>query len=322
MKAIRMHARGGPEQLSYDDAPKPVLTPGDALVRVFASAITTAELTWSETYQTCDGKPRIPTILGHEFSGIVEAISPDVNDVAVGEQVYGLAAFCRDGSAADYVAVNVAGLALKPMTLDHVHAASLPLSALTAWQAFFDHSSVSQGKRVLIHGAAGGVGIFAVQLAAWKGAHVIATASSRNHKLLSDLGAKECIDYTKVRFEDEVSDIDVVLDTIGGDTLERSWGVLRPGGTLVCLNAKPDPGKAAALGVRALFFIVEPNRSELIEIARLIDSGILRTFLDAVLPLEQAKLAFEHGLQGHSRGKIVLRVAEQTASTGKQTVSG
>jgi NADPH:quinone reductase-like Zn-dependent oxidoreductase len=306
-----MHSRGGPEALVYEDASKPRLEPGDALVRVCASAITAAELTWSETYETCDGKPRIPTIPGHEFSGTVEEVTPEVTQVRPGEAVYGLASFCRDGSAAEYVAVRAADLAPKPGSLNHVEAASVPLAALTVWQAFFDHASVSKDQRVLIHGAAGGVGTYAVQLASWKGAHVIGTASARNRDFLFGLGAREVIDYTKSRFEEVVPGVDVVLDMIGGETLDRSWQVLKPGGTLISLTAPVSAEKAASFGCRGVFFIVEPNRAELMEIGRLIDEGKLRPFVDAVLPLEQARQAFQRALRGHSRGKIVLRVAEQ-----------
>jgi NADPH:quinone reductase-like Zn-dependent oxidoreductase len=315
MKAIRIHQKGGPESLVYEDAPTPALLPGDALVRVLASAITTPELTWGPTYTDAAGKSRLPSIPGHEFSGIVESVAEGVTEVSQGDSVYALASFFRDGSAAELIAIRAADLAPKPKSLDYVQAASVPLAALTAWQAFFDHASLTRGKRVLIHGGAGGVGIFAVQLANWAGAHVIATASERNHDFLGDLGAHQVLDYTKVRFENELSDVDVVLDTIGGDTLDRSFQVLRPGGTLVSIVAPPSQEKTSAAGVKAHFFIVEPNRIQLMELARLIDSGKLRPFLDTVMPLDQARQAFEYAMRGHSRGKIVLRVSDQSAAT-------
>jgi NADPH:quinone reductase-like Zn-dependent oxidoreductase len=262
MKAIRMHSPGGPELLVYEEAPRPVLQPGDALVRVFASAITKDELSWAETYQACDGKPRLPSIPGHELSGVVEALASGVKEVEVGNAVYALASFCRDGSAAEYIAIRAADLAPKPRTLDHLQAASVPLAALTAWQALFDHATVSSGQRVLIHGAAGGVGTFAVQLASWKGAEVIATASARNHEFLRELGASKLIDYTKERFEDVTSGVDAVLDTIGGETLSRSWGVLRAGGTLVSITGPVSADQTAQPGVKGVFFIVEPIRAD------------------------------------------------------------
>src|ERR1700712_2024124 len=180
VKAIRLHARGGPEQLVYEDAPLPDPAAGEALLRVYAAGITPTELTWSETYQTPDGHERLPTIPGHDVSGVVEALGPGVSDVSLGDAVYGLVAFPRDGSAAEYVVVRAGDLAPKPRTLDHVHAAAVPLSALTAWQALFDHAQLKPGQRVLIHGAAGGVGAYAVRMAKKHGAEVYATASSRH----------------------------------------------------------------------------------------------------------------------------------------------
>jgi len=315
MKAIRMHSRGGPELLAYEDAPQPALQPGDALVRVIATSITKTELTWDETYTNCEGGPRIPAIPGHEFSGVIEAVAPGVADAKVGDAVYALSSFCRDGSAAEYIAVRAADLAPKPRTLSYEQAAAVPLAALTAWQALFDHASLAKGQRVLIHGAAGGVGTFAVQLASWKGAEVIATASAKNHDFLGELGASEVIDYNRERFEEKVEDADVVLDTVGGDTVERSWSILRRGGVLISVVAPVAADNAAALGVRGVFFIVEPNRTQLLEIGHLIDAGTLRPIVGAVLPLEKAREAFERGLGGHMRGKIVLQVA--TAESAK-----
>jgi NADPH:quinone reductase-like Zn-dependent oxidoreductase len=313
MKAVRVHKPGGPENLVYEDAPAPKLEPGDALVRVLASGITKDELSWRETYKTCDGAARLPSIPGHELSGVVEALADDVTDVKVGEQVYALTAFCRDGTAAEYVAVRAADLAPRPKTLDPTTAAAVPLASLTAWQALFDHARLESGQRILIHGGAGGVGTYAVQLAKTRGAHVITTASKENFNFLRGIGADEIIDYTSEAFETKVRDLDVVLDTVGGSTLERSWQVLRKGGTLVTIPGAAPAEKAAKFGVKAIFFIVEPSRSQLMEIGRLIDSGKVRPFVQAVLPLAKAREAYERGLSGHNRGKIVLRVAEREA---------
>jgi NADPH:quinone reductase-like Zn-dependent oxidoreductase len=308
MHAIRLHARGGPEQLVYEDAPIPPLHTGDALVRSHACAITPTELSWTETYTSHDGRERLPTIPGHELSGVVEAVAPHVTTVKPGDAVFALTDFSRDGAAADYVAVQAANLAPKPQSLDDAHAAAVPLSGLTAWQALFDHAALSTGQAVLIHAAAGGVGTYAVQLAHWRGAHVIGTARMENAEFLRDLGADEVIDYTAVRFEDKVRDVDVVLDAVGGDTLERSWRVLRPGGTLVTIVSGAAPEKAREHDVRGVFFIVKPNRDQLIEIAHLIDAGSLRPIIEATFPLAQAREAFEHGLRQHNRGKLVLDI--------------
>jgi NADPH:quinone reductase-like Zn-dependent oxidoreductase len=304
LKAIRLHARGGPEDLVYEDSPMPVLQPGDALVRVYATGITRTELTWDQTYQNPDGSPRIPTIPGHEVSGVIEALTPGVTRISIGDAVYGLIDFPRDGAAAEYVAVRASNLAHKPKSIDHIHSAAVTLSGLTAWQALFTHAGLERGQKVLIHGGAGGVGIFAVQLAHLKGAHVITTSSGANLDFLRGLGADETIDYTKTPFESVLHDIDVVLDTVGGDTVERSWPVLRKGGYMVSV-AEPIPGN------RGLFFIVEPNRGQLEEMAKLIDAGSMQSIVAAVLPLARAREAFEVGLKGHNRGKIVLQVHDE-----------
>lgn len=314
MKAIRLHARGGPEQLVYEDAPEPALKNGDALVRVHACAITPTELTWSETYTTRDGADRLPSIPGHELCGVVEAAGANAADAHVGDQVYALTDFSRDGAAAEYVAVRAADLAPKPPSLSDVQAAAVPLAALTAWQALFDHAGLMPGQEIFIHGATGGVGSFAVQLAHWRGAYVVGTASAANADLARDLGADKVIDYHAVRFEDQVHEADVVLDTVGGDTLERSWGVLRQGGVLVTIAASAPADKAARYHVRGVYFIVKPSRAQLVEIGRLIGAGKLRPIIESTFPLDEARQAFEHGAAGHNRGKIVLQVIGEIAA--------
>lgn len=310
MKAVRTHGRGGPAKLFYATVPVPEAGPGEALVRVYATGITPAELTWDASYQNPDGSARIPGIPGHEVSGVVAALAAGAEGLTAGDAVFGLTDFPRDGAAAEYVVVRAANLAPKPRSLDHSQAAAVPLSGLTAWQALFDHGQLAAGRRVLIHGAAGGVGTFAVQLARWRGAQVIVTASARNVEFLRKLGADQVIDYAKVRFEQWVQNVDLVLDTIGGDTLERSWGVLRRGGTLVSIVEPVSVNKPAEFGVRGVFFIVQPNRGELTEIARLIDAGTLKPVVAEVVPLARAREAFEHGAGGHTRGKIVLKVRD------------
>lgn len=308
MKAVRTHGRGGPEQLFFEDAPMPKLRSGDVLVRVRATGITPAELTWDETYQHADGTPRIPGIPGHEPSGVIEQTAPDVADFQAGDEVYGLADFPRDGAAAEFAAVRAGNLALKPRSITNVQAAALPLSALTAWQALFEHAQLAAGQSVLVHGGAGGVGTLAVQLARWRGARVAATASARDTALLSNLGADEVIDYHATRFEDVVRDIDVVLDTIGGETRERSWRVLRKGGVLVTLVSPVPPDVAEQHGVRGMFFIVRGNRKQLDQITGLVDTGKLKPVLSEVFPLARAREAFEQGAAGHGPGKIVLQM--------------
>ena len=236
------------------------------------------------------------------------ALAPKVSEVKLGEAVYGLCDFPRDGAAAEYVAVRAANLAPKPRTLSHTETAAVPLSALTAWQALFDAGNLTAGQKVLIHGAAGGVGSFAVQFATLKGAHVIGTASKKNHEFLRSLGAEETIDYNTTKFEDVVHDVDVVLDTITGETTERSWKVLKKGGILLSILQPPSPEKAAAHGVRCAHVFVQPNVEQLNEIAKLVDTGKLKVVIEKVFPLWEARAAQELSATGHVRGKIVIRI--------------
>jgi NADPH:quinone reductase-like Zn-dependent oxidoreductase len=307
VKAVRTHGRGGPEQLFFEDAPLPELRRGDVLLRVHATGITPTELTWDETYQNPDGTPRIPSIPGHEVSGVVERTAPDVTDYQPGDELYGLADFPRDGAAAEFAAVQAVNLAFKPRSISHGQAAALPLSALTAWQALFEHAHLLAGQRVLIHGGAGGVGSLAAQLARWQGARVLATASARNIALVRSLGADDVIDYRATPFEAMLRELDVVLDTIGGETRERSWRVLRKGGVLVTLVSPIPTGLAEQHGVRGVFFIVRGDRGQLEQISTLVDEGKLKPVIAEVLPLARAREAFEHGVGIHSPGKIVLQ---------------
>ena len=213
------------------------------------------------------------------------------------------------GTYAEYVVAKETEAALKPKSVDHVHAAAIPVVALTAWQALFDKAGLSKSQRILIHGAAGGVGSFAVQLAKWKGAHVIGTASGRNQAFLRELGVDEPIDYERTRFEDVAHDVDVVLDTLAGDIQKRSWKVLKKGGILVSIVAPPSADEAAKHSVRSAFFSAHPSSSQLSEIAKLVDAGKLKSVVETVLPLSDARRAHELNETGHARGKTVLKVA-------------
>jgi NADPH:quinone reductase-like Zn-dependent oxidoreductase len=301
MRAIRLHAPGGPEQLVVDEIETPGYGAGEALVRVHAAAITRGELAWPVD--------RLPATPSYEFSGVVAAIGTDVDNVAVGEPVYALSGFDRDGAAADYTVVPADVLAPKPRTLSHVESAAIPLAALSAWQALLDHGELAEGERVLVHGATGGVGHFGVQLARWRGSRVIAPVSSANVEAARELGADEVIDSAEARFEDAVDPVDLVFDTVGGDRLERSPAVIRRGGRLVSVAEEP-PREAA---ISTSFFIVEPSREQLVELARLADAGDLRPAIDRVFPLADARDAFERSMSPAGRGKIVLRVADGEA---------
>ena len=314
MKAIRIHGRGGPEHLVYEDVPQPHPGPGEVRVRVSATGVIFNELQWTETYETKDGSKLDLPIPGRDLSGVVVEIGQGVTTLSTGAEVYAMLDYGRDGAEADYTIARPFELAPKPRTLDAVQAAAVPLSALTAWQGLFEQANLVAGQSVLIHGGAGGVGVFAVQLAHWAGAHVVATASARNRGFLQELGANEIIDYTSTRFEDVIHGVDLVFDTVGGDTLQRSWQVIKPGGVLVSIVGPPPPADMTeGHDARFVWFIVEPNREQLIQIGALIDAGRVRPVIDTVFPLSEARQAYEQAAKGHTRGKIVLRVASKEA---------
>jgi NADPH:quinone reductase-like Zn-dependent oxidoreductase len=307
MLAMRAHRRGDAGQLVVEEAPVPVPAAGEVLIEVHAAAITLTELTWDLSWQTRDGADRTPVIPSHEVSGMVAGAGAGVTGLAAGDEVYGLVDFDRNGAAAEFVTVPASALAAKPAKLSHVEAAALPLAALTAWQALVDHARVRPGERVLVHGGAGGVGVYGVQLAAGLGARVIATDLPRNETFVRDLGAEEFIDFTTQRFDTLLDGLDVVLDAVGGDTLNRSYGVLRPGGRLITLAAPPDPRAAAEHGVTATFFVVTPDGAELARLAEMADNGSLRPIVSRVVPLSDGPAAFDTG--GPRRpGKVVLQV--------------
>lgn len=298
MRAVRLHASGGLEQLRVERVPTPRPGPGEALVQVHAAAITRDELDWSAD--------RLPAIPSYEFSGVVAETGAHVDGLAAGDAVYALGDFERDGAAAEYTVVSAGLLAPKPGALSHVQSAAVPLAALSAWQALFDHGKLGAGERVLVHGAAGGVGSYAVQLARRRGAHVIGTASAGGVETARELGAHEVVDNTAGRFEEAVGPVDLVFDTTGGDLLERSPTILGEGGRLVSVAEEPSGD--------GVYFVVEPNRTQLLEIGRLADGGELRSLVDSVFPLAEARAAFDRSMQPGKRGKVVLRVVDDELS--------
>ncbi|WP_046776244.1 NADP-dependent oxidoreductase [Streptomyces yangpuensis] len=306
MRAIVVNEWGGPENLVEREIERPEPGLGEVLVRVHAAGVNPVDwktrasgalIAWGET-----------PIVGWDVSGTVEAVGPGVTLYAPGDEVYGMPHFPRQaGGYAEYVAAPARHFARKPASLDHVQAAALPLAALTAWQALVDTAGVTAGQRVLVHAAAGGVGHLAVQIAKARGAYVIGTASAAKHDVLHGLGADELIDYRSVDFAEAVSDVDVVLDALGGDTAERSLKVLRSGGHLVSLPG-PDSVPAGADGVNASWVLVDPDLKGLEAIADLADKGLLKPLVETVLPLADAARAHEIGEQGRTTGKIVLTV--------------
>jgi NADPH:quinone reductase-like Zn-dependent oxidoreductase len=301
MHAIRLHEPGGVGALRYERVATPTPDSGQALVRVHAAAITRDELDWPVD--------RLPAIPSYEFSGAVAGIAPDVSGPPVDQAVFALAGFDHDGAAAEYVAVNAGLLAPKPLSLDHTQTAALPLAGLSAWQGLFDHGRLDSGQRVLILGAAGGVGHLAVQLASWRGAQVIGTASAAKLADLKTLGAHEVIGHETSRFEEEMDPVDLVFDTVGGDLLRRAPGVISSGGRLVSIAEDP-PTLATEGNIASTYFVVEPRADQLVELAGLVDKGVLKVAIDSTFPLSEARSAFERSLERGTRGKIVLRVID------------
>jgi NADPH:quinone reductase-like Zn-dependent oxidoreductase len=297
MRAVVLRAPGGPEELVYEHVATPTPGPGEALVRVHAAALTRDELEWPVD--------RLPAIPSYELSGVVVAMGSGVDGVSVGDEVYAMTAFDRDGVAADYAAIPADLLAPKPRALSHVEAAAVPLAALSAWQGLFDHGRLAADERVLIHGATGGVGQFATPLASHHGAQVIATASTHGVSRARELGADVVIDHTAGPWAAGVEPVDLVFDTAGGERLAGSAGVLREGGRLVSVAEEPPQ----ATGVTSVYFVVEPNRSQLTKLAGLLDGGWPPPAIDSVFALADAASAFERSLASDKHGKVVLEVA-------------
>lgn len=306
MKGVRLHSPGGLDHLSYEEMETPTPSPGEALVRVHAAAITRDELGWP--------LDRLPAIPSYELSGVVVEVEDGMTGLGVGQPVLALTGFDRDGVAAEYAAVPIAYLARKPQGLTHTEAAALPLPALSAMQGLFDHGRLQENERVLIHGAAGGVGAYAVQLARRRGAYVIATTSAERAETARLLGADEVIDHTATDFTEAVGGVDLVFDTAGGDRLARSIPVLGDGGRLVSVAESPPEGMGAERGIECTFFIVEPSREQLEELALLVDQGELRVLIDRVYPLEEARRAFERTMDRTGRGKVVLSVIDDESA--------
>lgn len=335
MKAVRLHAFGGPEVLVYEDAPKPQPQPGEVLVRVRAIGVNPPDWYLREGYTMLppDWQPAmtLPVIPGTDISGIVEAVAEDVEAFSVGDEVYSMVRFpsgLAGGSQAyaQYVAVPATELAFKPRGIDHVRAAAAPMSLLTAWQFLIEqghdvpnplqpnpHVPVPlQGRKVLVNGAGGGVGHLLVQLAKWRGAHVIAVSSRKHRAMLQDLGADEFVDYNKVTVEDVVGDLDLVVDAVGGPRSARFLKTLKRGGALFPVFGLGFDGRdeAARLGVTVSTTQVISNGQQLADIARLLDDGTVRVVIDSTFPLADARRAHEHAAAGHLQGKIVLTVSE------------
>ncbi len=309
MKAIVIHQYGGPEALKYEDAPRPEPKDNQVLVKVIAAAVNPVDaMIRSGKYEKAFGTT-LPLIPGYDIAGIVEKSGAKVTRFKPGDAIYAYPMW--GGGYAEYDVVDETETALKPKSINFVEAAAVPLAALTAWQALIDATKLSPGQTVLIHGGSGGVGSFAIQIAKTRGAKVIATASTPNQEFLKQLGADVAVDYTKQKFEDVARDVDVVLDSVGKDTLARSYGVVKKGGFIATLVARLDQAELDKHGIRGASISVKPNGAQLAEIGKLIDEKKIKPIVPEVLPLTDAVKAQEQAATHHTRGKIVLKVAEE-----------
>jgi NADPH:quinone reductase-like Zn-dependent oxidoreductase len=312
MKAIVAHEYGGPEVLKYEDAPVPEPKENEVLVRVIASGVNPADpLIVSGKYAKEFGT-HLPLIPGYDMAGVVEKIGAKITKLKVGDSVY--AYLLWGGGWAEHVVTNEGEAALKPKSLSHIEAAAVPLAALTAWQALIDTAKLQAGQTVLVHGGSGGVGSFAIQIAKAHGARVIATASTANQDLLKNLGADVAIDYTKTKFEDVAKDVDLVLDPVGKETLARSYAVVKKGGFIVTLVARPDQAELDKHGLHGASLSSKPDANELAEITKLIEEKKIRPIVTKILPLSEAAKADEQAATHHTRGKIVLKIADDPKS--------
>jgi len=308
MKAVLIYKFGGPEELKYEDAPEPTINPDDVLIKIIATSVNPID--WKVRQgEHAEGR-KFPLILGWDVSGVIEKIGSEVHDYKVGDEVYSRPDVTRPGTYAQYVAVRAKEISAKPKSIDHINAAALPLAGLTAWQGVLQHGKLQAGQKILIHGASGGVGTLAVQFAKWKGAYVIGTASADNIDLLKGLGADEVIDYKKEKFEEKLKDIDVVFDTRGGDTQLKSIQVLKEGGILVSTVGIKDKEALKPKNIQGVAYMAQSVASDLKQIAELVDAGTVKPIVDKVLPLKDIVQAHKLSEEGHTRGKIVLTVAE------------
>ena len=310
MKAIQIHQFGGAGELKYEDAPKPVIGADEVLIKIYATSINPVDWKVREGHMPGAEKRQFPIILGWDVSGVIEEVGKEVHNFKTGDEVYARPNVSKNGTYAEYVAVNAGEIALKPTSIDHIHAAAVPLAGLTAWQGLFDHGKLAAGQKVLIHAAAGGVGTYAVQLAKWKGAYVIGTSSEKNVEFLKGLGADQVIDYKKEDFSEKLRDIDVVFDLVGGDTQLQSLKVLKRGGILVSTVGLTDQDAIKAKGIIGVQYMAQSIPDHLIQLAKLIDEGKFKITIAEILPLSAAAEAHKKSQEGHTRGKIVLKVAE------------
>ena len=311
MKAIVVHNYGGPEVLKYEDTRRPEPKEDQILVRAIAAGVNPVDASIRSERGAKFFGITLPFIPGYDIAGVVEKTGAKIAKFKPGDSVYAYLSLKDGGGYAEYAVATEVEAAPKPKSISFVEAAGVPVVALTAWQALIDTAKLSVGQTVLIHGGSGGVGSFAIQIAKARGAKVIATASTANQDLLKQLGADVAIDYTKQKFEDVAKDVDVVLDSVGKDTLARSYGVVKKGGFIVTLVSRLDQAELDKHGIRGASLSVNPDSSELAEIGKLIDANKIKVIVSQTFPLSEAMKAQEQVATGHTRGKIVLKVADE-----------
>jgi NADPH:quinone reductase-like Zn-dependent oxidoreductase len=308
MKAMIIDNYGGPGNLQYKEVANPSINSNEVLVKVYATSINPVDWKVREGRMKEHERRSFPAILGWDLSGVVEQVGDEVKEFKKGDEVYGRPDTSRNGTYAEYIAVHENEIALKPQSVDHITAAAVPLAGLTAWQGIFDHGRLVEGQKILIHGAAGGVGTMAVQLAKWKGAFVIGTASGKNASFLKELGADVVIDYTSEDFSQKLKDIDIVFDTIGGDVQKKSLDVLKPGGILVSTVGIHDEAAVKSKGITGISYMAKSIPGQLRKMAELIDAGMLKPIISKKFRLTDVAEAQRISEDGHTRGKIAIVV--------------
>ena len=312
MKAIVAEQYGGPEVLKLEDVPVPTPKDDEMLVKVFAAGVNSFDGTLrSGKYAKGAKGTQLPWHPGYDIAGVVEKVGGKVTKFKAGDAVYAMIDILKGGGYAEYAVAREKDAALKPTTLSFIEAAGAPSVALTAWQAVVDKANVQSGQTVLIHGASGGVGLFAIPAAKIRGGKVFATASTANQDFLKQLGADVAIDYKTQKFEDVAKDVDVVIDAVGGETLRRSYSIVKKGGIIVSLSDNVDKAQLDKYGIRGMSEVVQNNGDELAQIGKLIDEGKIKVVVSETFPLADASKAQAKADMGHTRGKIVLKVRDE-----------
>ena len=311
MKAIVAHEYGGPEVLKLEDVPRPEPKDDEMLVKVFAAGVNSFDGTLrSGKYAKANGT-QLPWHPGYDIAGIVEHVGSKVTKFKVGDPVYAMINILKGGGYAEYALAKETDAALKPATISFLEAGGAPSVALTSWQAIVDKANVQSGQTVLIHGASGGIGLFAIPIAKIRGARVFATASTANQDFLKELGADVAIDYKTQKFEDVAKDVDVVIDAVGGETLKRSYSIVKKGGIIVSLSDDVDQAQVGKYGIRGTSIIVQNNGDELGQIGKLIDEKKIKVIVSETFPLADASKAEAKADTGHARGKVVLKIRDE-----------